>query len=154
MKLINSIIVLVLCGSLVACSPSKDGANVRQPATPEVTAAANAAAKVVPGEVSVSELSSWIADKQAVAVDANGASVRAEFGSIPGAVLLSNYKTYEVSELPAKDTKLVFYCSNEQCGASHAAAAKAAAAGYSKVAVLPAGIMGWKKAGQETSTVQ
>jgi hypothetical protein len=47
-------------------------------------------------------------------VDANGADFRAREGIIPGAVLLSGYKTYDVAkELPAaKDTPLVFYCAD------------------------------------------
>jgi len=47
-------------------------------------------------------------------LDANGADFRAREGVIPGAVLLSGYKTYDVAkELPgAKDTPLVFYCAD------------------------------------------
>ena len=47
-------------------------------------------------------------------VDANGADFRAKEGVIPGALLLSNYKTYDVpKELPAaKDSPLVFYCAD------------------------------------------
>ena len=46
--------------------------------------------------------------------------------------------------------KVVFYCANEQCGASHKAAARAVLAGWSDVAVMPAGIAGWKNAGKPT----
>ena len=47
-------------------------------------------------------------------VDANGTDFREREGIIPGAVLLSNYKAYDVAkELPAaKDTPLVFYCAD------------------------------------------
>jgi hypothetical protein len=47
-------------------------------------------------------------------LDANDAGFRAREGVIPGAVLLSNYKSYDVEkELPpAHDAKLVFYCAN------------------------------------------
>ena len=55
-------------------------------------------------------------------------------------------------ELAKKDAKLVFYCANTMCGASHGAAAKAVEAGYTDVAVLPDGLMGWKKAGQKTAS--
>ena len=48
-------------------------------------------------------------------VDANGDDTRAREGVVPGAVLLSNYHTYDVEkELPAdRATPLVFYCANE-----------------------------------------
>ena len=47
-------------------------------------------------------------------VDANGADFRTREGIIPGAVLLSSYKSYDAAkELPsAKDTSLVFYCAD------------------------------------------
>ena len=47
-------------------------------------------------------------------IDANGTDFRAREGIIPGAVLLSDYKKYDVAkELPpAKDTPLVFYCAS------------------------------------------
>lgn len=50
----------------------------------------------------------------AVFVDANGEEFRRDNGKVPGAVLLANYRTYDVkSALPEnKDTPLVFYCSN------------------------------------------
>ncbi len=48
-------------------------------------------------------------------VDANGADTRRREGVVPGAVLLSDYKQYDVAkELPAdRATPLVFYCANE-----------------------------------------
>ena len=47
-------------------------------------------------------------------LDANGSDFRAKEGVIPGAVLLSSYKAYDVEgELPArKDARLVFYCAD------------------------------------------
>jgi len=52
----------------------------------------------------------------AVFVDANGDDFRKENGKVPGAVLLANYRTYDVkTALPeSKDTPLVFYCSNKR----------------------------------------
>ncbi len=87
-------------------------------------------------------------------VDANNVDFRAQNGTIPGAVLLTSPITYDpAKELPAaKDTALVFYCANNMCGASHAAADKAAKAGYTNVSVMPEGLMGWKAAGQKTAT--
>ncbi|MCB9654692.1 MAG: rhodanese-like domain-containing protein [Deltaproteobacteria bacterium] len=85
-------------------------------------------------------------------VDANSATTRAKDGIIPGAVLLTSYDSYDAkAELPAdKAGALVFYCANERCGASKVAAKRAMTAGYTNVAILPAGIQGWKKAGMKT----
>jgi hypothetical protein len=53
-------------------------------------------------------------DTKVTIVDANGAEFRAREGIVPGAVLLSGYKTYDVAkELPPrKDARLVFYCAD------------------------------------------
>lgn len=110
-----------------------------------------AAPKVEFAMISVEELDKGIQAKTATAVDANGVDTRKKQGTIPGAVILTDYKNYNVSELPAdKAQDLVFYCANEVCSASHKAAAKAKEAGYQKVAVLPAGIAGWKEKGMPT----
>jgi rhodanese-related sulfurtransferase len=52
---------------------------------------------------------------KATLLDANGGDTRVREGVVPGAVLLSDYKQYDVAkELPAdKGTPLVFYCANE-----------------------------------------
>jgi rhodanese-related sulfurtransferase len=52
----------------------------------------------------------------AVFVDANTEDFRKDNGKVPGAILLANYRTYDVkSSLPEnKDTPLVFYCSNKR----------------------------------------
>lgn len=52
----------------------------------------------------------------AVFVDANGEDFRRSNGKVPGAILLDNYRKYDVqSVLPqSKDTPLVFYCSNKR----------------------------------------
>lgn len=103
-------------------------------------------------EVTVEQLAARLARGDARAVDANGAPTRQRFGVIPGALLLSDYETFLPAELgPDKAKGLVFYCANEHCGASHEAAVRAVAAGYRDVAVLPAGIAGWAKAGQQTA---
>ena len=101
------------------------------------------------GTVSVDQLDSMVTSGQCQVVDANGNNTRKRLGIIPGATLLTSYESYNVHELPAdKARKLVFYCANEQCGASHAAAERAVAAGYRDVNVLPAGIAGWHQAGK------
>ena len=53
-------------------------------------------------------------DTKVTIVDANGAEFRAREGIVPGALRLSNYKTYDADkELPPrKDAKLVFYCAD------------------------------------------
>lgn len=83
-------------------------------------------------------------------LDANVASTRNKYGVIPGARLLPSYNKYDVAtELPpAKNSKLVFYCANTSCMASHGAARRAVAAGYTDVSVMADGIMGWDAAGQ------
>ena len=104
--------------------------------------------------VTVDELATLILDGEGQAVDANNAATRERQGVIPGATILSHFERYDVAELPADKAKsLVFYCANESCGASHAAAEKAKLAGWTDVRVLPAGIAGWKKAGKDTKTL-
>ena len=94
-------------------------------------------------------------DKQSRVFDANSADFRVKNGAIPGATLLTSSSTYDLKELPKqKDAALVFYCANTMCSASEAAAKRAAEAGYTNVAVLPDGLMGWKAAGQKTAPVK
>jgi rhodanese-related sulfurtransferase len=108
------------------------------------------AAAVAVSPVSVDELDHLLASHQCVAVDANGDTTRRRMGVIPGAVLLRD--TDAVDQLPAdRSTGLVFYCTNSACRASHDAAEKAIAAGYTHVRVLPDGIAGWAKAGKPTA---
>jgi rhodanese-related sulfurtransferase len=104
--------------------------------------------------MSVKELASLKQQGKATVFDANNNDTRKEAGVIPGAKLLTSAVKYDpAKELPAtKSDKVVFYCYNEQCGASHQAAKKAAEAGWTDVSILNAGIMGWKAAGQPTAT--
>jgi rhodanese-related sulfurtransferase len=102
--------------------------------------------------VSLDEAAKLQKDAQASFLDANSPDVRAKWGVIPGATLLTNFAQYQTAELPKdKDAKLVFYCANTRCSSSHQAAARALKAGYTDVNVLPDGIIGWKSAGQPTS---
>lgn len=98
--------------------------------------------------LTVAQVSDLMAsDGEAVVCDANGADTREKYGVVPGAVLLSHYADYDVSELPAEKTrKVVFYCASEACSAAPKAARRAVAQGYSNVYVMPAGIKGWVKA--------
>jgi len=104
--------------------------------------------------VTVDQLAALRTAGKATVVDANGADTRQKYGVIPGALLLTHYGDYDVvKELPSDHAqKLVFYCANERCMASHKAAHRAIDAGYSDVSVLPAGIMGWKDAGKPTDS--
>ena len=87
--------------------------------------------------------------------DANGNDTRKKEGVIPGAILLPSHDHYALNVLPQdKSSNLVFYCANEQCMASHAAAKRALSAGYTHVSVLSDGIMGWKKNGQKAAPFQ
>ncbi len=105
-------------------------------------------------EVSVEDLDQQIASGVAQAVDANGNITRQRMGTIPGAVLLSDYEAFSLKELPEDKAKpLVFYCANEYCGASHEAAKRARFAGHMNVKVLPAGIAGWAKAGKTVTKI-
>ena len=109
-------------------------------------------ASVEPRKMTVAELASLTKEKKATPVDANGQETRDRNGVIPGAVLLTSSTQYDLKELPgAKDSKLVFYCASQKCGASHQAARKALEAGYTDVSVMPEGIVGWKQAGQPTA---
>jgi rhodanese-related sulfurtransferase len=104
--------------------------------------------------VSVAQLDRMLADHACQAVDANGDLTRKKLGVIPGAVLLTDYDGYAMTELPAdKGKPLVFYCANTECPASHQAAEKAIAAGYRDVKVLPDGIAGWRNAGKKTQSI-
>ena len=144
--------ILAVCAlAFGACGKNETKDNAGKSTSAGQSASDHTEKKTEIAQVTIDELESQMAAQEApcVAVDANGDMVRAEQGSIPGAILLSNYKKFDASELPAnKEGKLVFYCSNEQCGASHAAAEAAMDLGYKNVAVLPAGIMGWVKAGK------
>ena len=145
----TSILVGILVATLGAGCDRADKAKGGDEA-----AALDAAEKKV-GAVEVEEVAGWLAAKKVQPIDANSPSVRANEGVVPGATLLSNYRTYALDELPAdKATKLVFYCANEQCGASHAAAARAVVAGYRDVSVMSAGIAGWVAAGKPTDKIK
>jgi rhodanese-related sulfurtransferase len=100
-------------------------------------------------EISVQQVQKFVQDKPAnvVILDANNEDARKAAGVVPGAILLSSYNEYALTELPKdKATNLVFYCYNSYCQASHAAAERAYQAGYKNVGVMKAGIAGWNKA--------
>jgi rhodanese-related sulfurtransferase len=142
------LLATLLGGALAAagCSKGEPGPGSASGAGGPAAAAAKAAIPTL----TVDELEARLARGECRAVDANGDATRQHHGVIPGAVLLSDYEAFLPSELPADKLKgLVFYCANEHCGASEEAAARAITAGYRDVKVLPAGILGWAKAGKQ-----
>ena len=145
------LLATLLGGALAATGCSKgepEGAGAGAPAGAGGPAGAGTRAAIP--TLTVDELDARLARGECRAVDANGDATRKHHGVIPGAVLLSDYEAFLPSELPADKTKgLVFYCANEHCGASEEAAARAITAGYRDVKVLPAGILGWAKAGKQ-----
>ena len=101
-------------------------------------------------QLSVDEVAARLETGKLTCVDANSAATRAKFGVIRGAILLSG-QTFALGELPAdRAASLVFYCANPRCTAAPRAAARARAAGYLDVAVMPVGIAGWVEAGKAT----
>ena len=64
-------------------------------------------------EASVDDVANWVKAGSATVFDANGEDFRKANGVVPGAVLLDNYRTYDVSVLGQdKSRQLVFYCTN------------------------------------------
>jgi rhodanese-related sulfurtransferase len=127
------------------------GCNSR-PSAPRATEA-QAAAEPQLSELSVPQVASALKDKRAVVVDANNPETRQRYGVVPGAVLLTDHRSFALTELPKdKAQALVFYCGGTQCRASDAAATRAASAGYASVSVMRDGIRGWVKAGQPTTS--
>jgi rhodanese-related sulfurtransferase len=136
--LLAAVLLLAACDNGSSSSKKGDSAELE-------------AAEQKVGSVTPDELQSLLDGKKAQAIDANNDATRSREGVVPGATLLSNYREYDLSVLPSdKAMKLVFYCANEQCGASHKAAARAVLAGWGDVAVMPAGIAGWKSSGKKT----
>lgn len=69
---------------------------------------------------------------------------------VPGARHLDP-EAFAESDLPAaKETSLVFYCSNPLCRKAPNAARRARKMGYTDVAVMSAGISGWMSRGLRT----
>jgi rhodanese-related sulfurtransferase len=102
--------------------------------------------------VTVEQLDTMVAAKQCIAVDANSVDTRRRMGVVPGALLLSDPQQFTMAELPGDKTQsMVFYCGGEMCKASHQAAQKAIAAGYSNVKIMSAGIAGWTTAGKKVT---
>lgn len=97
--------------------------------------------------LSVAELGQLVQRREAVHIyDANDRATYAQ-GHIPGARWV-RYDGVATADLPPSTAaRLVFYCWNPQCGASHIAAGRARELGYRNVWRLPEGISGWRAAG-------
>ena len=145
----------MLKSSFVAFAMVSLAVGCNHPSTPkpsEQPAPAAAAAAKLP-ELSVTQVAAALKEKRSVVVDANGAETREQFGVVPGALLLSDHRSYPLTELPSdKSQPLVFYCGGTQCRASDAAATRAASNGYANVSVMRDGIKGWVSAGQPTTS--
>ena len=106
--------------------------------------------------IHVTDLAQWMDASKPATVhvfDANNEETRKKDGKIPGAVTLPSASRYDVARtLPSdKTAKVVFYCANTKCMASHDAAKRAVAAGYKEVYVMADGIEGWRAAGKTTT---
>lgn len=154
MKRVSFLVAASLAISLGSLSTTACKKDVGSDTKGSAAVAAEPAAGDGIAEVGVDDLDRQLAAGGAQAVDANGDTTRKRLGTIPGAVLLSDYEAFSLSELPTdKSRPLVFYCANEYCGASHEAAKRARFAGHTDVKVLPAGIAGWVKAGKTTTKI-
>lgn len=106
-------------------------------------------------EISVKEVKQFVDNKakNVAILDANNSEARTDAGVVPGALLLTSYNKYALTELPKdKSTTLVFYCYNSYCQASHAAAERAIGAGYKDARVMKEGIVGWNKEAVKNKT--
>lgn len=130
---------------------STSAATTAQTAAP-ATANASSAQETALNEVTVDQLAGMIERRETVAVfDANRRE-RYEQGHVPGARWVAHDGvTAEI--LPTdRATRVVFYCANSMCRASHTAARAAQALGFTNVSVLSAGIAGWTSANKPVVT--
>ena len=141
--------------TLVACSAAVGGCEKEnKPMAAPVAQERENKTVAEPVTLEVAQAAALIARGAATPVDVNGNGVRKKYGTLPSAIRF-NGLTDAASQLPAKkDTKLIFYCANSRCMASHQAAKWALRAGYTDVNVMPAGIMGWTEAGRATEALK
>jgi len=103
--------------------------------------------------ISTVQLADGIKSKGLYVFDNNRVSVFEEH-HIPTAVNM-NPRDPDASVLPAdKNAKLVFYCMNTMCRASHKGANFAVEQGYPNTYVYGDGIEGWIEAGQPVVTTK
>lgn len=133
--LIRVLLAVALGSTVAACSSDVC-------AVPSESVATGPISELTPA--AVAEL---IAREPAAAiVDVNPRAIYDQ-GHLPGAIWMSSSEL-RFEALPRdRDARVVFYCFNETCGASHQAASAAVAKGWKNVARMPAGIRGWEAAG-------
>jgi rhodanese-related sulfurtransferase len=113
-------------------------------------AALRAAEDAAYTDISIADLKSAIEKKDVTLIDANGTDSYRN-GHIPGAIDFEADGSHLEKVLPKdKNAMIVAYCGGPQCMAYKAAAKKVLAMGYTNVKHLPAGISGWKDAGEKT----
>jgi rhodanese-related sulfurtransferase len=100
-----------------------------------------------PSRLAVDDVATRMRSSGLVVFDANGKELF-DRGHVPGATWIA-YDSFPPEALPAdKSAAIVFYCFNEQCGASPIAAARAVRLGHTNVFLMPPGISGWKASGK------
>jgi rhodanese-related sulfurtransferase len=131
---------------MISCSrhaPKNNAAGVAK-VTPTNTAQETGKVKDIP----IDEVSAIIRSNNGIVVDANSPTTRKQWGTLPGAVLLTNSYSFDMAEIGNdKGKQIVFYCGGVGCK-------RAQAAGYQNVTVMEAGIVGWVEAGQKVSKVE
>ena|SRR5688500_736293 len=116
---------------------------------PSAVRAEKAPAKSEYPDVSIQDLKQALEKKEVVVIDVNGTDTYKE-GHIPSAIDFEANADKLEKVLPKdKNALIVAYCGGPQCMAYKAAAKKAVALGYTNVKHLPAGISGWKEAGEK-----
>lgn len=100
-------------------------------------------------DVSIKELKTAVEKNKVTVIDVNGTDSYRD-GHIPGAIDFEASADKLEKVLPKeKDALIVAYCGGPECMAYKTAAKKAVAMGYTNVKHLPAGISGWKNAGEK-----
>jgi rhodanese-related sulfurtransferase len=105
-------------------------------------------------DISIPDVKAAIAAKNVTLLDANGTrSYKA--GHVPGALNFEAVKADLARSLPAdKNALIVAYCGNPKCMAYKEAAQAVKELGYTNVKHMPAGIAGWKQAGEPTEAAK
>lgn len=144
-----SLSLIVAALSMSACGNSEAATSSITSEAPRAAAAPEAPAFRM---ISVQDVAAAVTshDAQTVVLDANRRETFNEH-HVPGATWVGHDVTAE--NLPADSAKrLVFYCANEECSASHTAARTAMQLGHPNVFVMGAGIQGWVAAGEPVET--
>lgn len=142
-KLLLLSVLLAACGSSSSSTASSGGGGA--------SGAESTAAFAV---VTVEDVAAGIAPDASPRLAVFDANDRETYdaGHVPGATWV-HYDSVSAEVLPADTAApLVFYCGGPSCGAAPTAAETAVSLGYTNVAVMRAGISGWREAGQPVET--